>query len=66
MLGDGHLGFAHGAKGGFPTGNALFAMTLKNFEYISMPCYPPFPSWVAGHKKGRAFVFCYLSQHNDP
>jgi NADH-ubiquinone oxidoreductase chain 5 len=31
MLGDGHLGFAHGAKGGFPTGNAMFAMTLKNF-----------------------------------
>jgi hypothetical protein len=31
MLGDGHLRFAHGAKGGFPTGNAMFAMTLKNF-----------------------------------
>jgi hypothetical protein len=35
MLGDGHLKLAHGVKGGFPTGSATFAMTLKNFEYIS-------------------------------
>ena len=44
MLGDGHLRFAHGAKGGIPTGNALFAMTLKNLEYISYLYFVVYPS----------------------
>jgi Proton-conducting membrane transporter len=44
MLGDGHLRFGHGAKGGFPTGNAMFAMTLKNFEYISYLYFVVYPS----------------------
>jgi hypothetical protein len=34
LLGDGHLRFTHKNKEGQPSGNALFAMTLKSYEYI--------------------------------
>jgi hypothetical protein len=38
LLGDGHIKFKHkkkNTKAGQPLGNALFAMTLKDFDYIN-------------------------------
>jgi hypothetical protein len=35
MLGDGFIGFKHKDKNGKYSGNALFAITQKNYEYIS-------------------------------
>jgi len=34
LLGDGHLWFTHKDKTGNPKGNALYAMTLKDYNYI--------------------------------
>jgi hypothetical protein len=39
MLGDGHLRYTHKNRDGKPSGNAHFAFTLKNYDYIAYLYY---------------------------